>query len=76
MLLIVQMTKFRFDIVIMSNHVCQYAAYLKSYIFYIFIIIKCICLKPIIFALNLSVASYSKVFTTFDFIFISIVMHQ
>ena len=40
----------------------------------IFFIIKCVGLKSIIFAINLNVASSSKVFITFDFVFLSIVL--
>ena len=36
-------------------------------------IIKCVDLKPILFVINMDVASSSKVFNTLDYVFLSIV---
>ena len=41
---------------------------------HIFFIIKCVSLKPIIFTINLDIASSSKVFSIFYFMFLPIVL--
>ena len=61
----------RSDRVIRSNLARQYIAYLKFLVFYVFFIIKC---KPIFFAINLNIVSLYKVFDTFDYVFLSIVL--
>ena len=39
-----------------------------------FWMIKCVCLEPIFFAISLDIASLSKVFSSFDDVFLSIVL--
>ena len=40
-----------------------------------FLIIKCVGLEPILFAINLDDALSSKIFHIFDYLFLSIILH-
>ena len=61
---------------IYSSDQILFASMLQIYnlrYFKYFWIIKCVGIKPIIFAINLDALSFSKVFNTFNFVFLSIV---
>ena len=65
--------KVQSDIVIRSNHIHQFDVVLKFRYFRHFFIIKYWGLEPIIFTINLDIASSSKVFSTFDYVFLYLI---